>query len=102
MQRLGKHVPAATDMHVTIEVLLETAFPTRSVKGAISRTTTARRGSWNGVTVQKGLKQGRREIVIVRNRYQEKSSEDIAGWRRLSVCCSDFLSVEISDSYGYL
>jgi hypothetical protein len=28
-QRLGKHVPAATDTHATIEVLLETVFSTR-------------------------------------------------------------------------
>jgi hypothetical protein len=26
MERLGKNVPAATDMHATIEVLLETVF----------------------------------------------------------------------------
>jgi hypothetical protein len=31
-QRLGKHVPAATDTHATIEVLLETVFSTRSVR----------------------------------------------------------------------
>jgi hypothetical protein len=30
-QRLGKHVPAATDTHKTIDVLLETVFSTRSV-----------------------------------------------------------------------
>jgi hypothetical protein len=31
-QRLGKHVPAVTDTHATIEVLLETVFSTRSVQ----------------------------------------------------------------------
>jgi hypothetical protein len=31
-QQLGKHVPAATDTHATIEVLLETVFSTRSVQ----------------------------------------------------------------------
>jgi hypothetical protein len=30
-KRLGKHVPAAMDMHATIEELLETASSTRSV-----------------------------------------------------------------------
>jgi hypothetical protein len=30
-QRLGKHVPAATNMHATIEVLLEKVFSARSV-----------------------------------------------------------------------
>jgi hypothetical protein len=28
-QRLGKHVPAATDKHATIDVFLETVFSTR-------------------------------------------------------------------------
>jgi hypothetical protein len=31
-QRLGKHVPAATDMHATIEVLLETVLSAWSVQ----------------------------------------------------------------------
>jgi hypothetical protein len=31
-QRLGKHVPEATDIHATIEVLLETVFSTQSVQ----------------------------------------------------------------------
>jgi hypothetical protein len=31
-QRLGKHVPAATDTHVTIEVLLQTVFSIQSVQ----------------------------------------------------------------------
>jgi hypothetical protein len=31
-QRLGKHVPAATDTHATIDALLETVFSTRSVQ----------------------------------------------------------------------
>jgi hypothetical protein len=31
-QRLGKHIPAATDTHATIEVLLETAFSIRSLQ----------------------------------------------------------------------
>jgi hypothetical protein len=31
-QRLGKHVPAATDTYATIEVLSETVFSTRSVQ----------------------------------------------------------------------
>jgi hypothetical protein len=32
--RLGKHVPAATDAHARIEVLLETVIPTRWVQRA--------------------------------------------------------------------
>jgi hypothetical protein len=31
-QRLGKHVPAATDTYANVEVLLETVFFTRSVQ----------------------------------------------------------------------
>jgi hypothetical protein len=31
-QRIGKHVPAATNMNTTIELLLETVFSTRSVQ----------------------------------------------------------------------
>jgi hypothetical protein len=31
-QRLSKNIPAATDTHATIEVLLETVFSTRSVQ----------------------------------------------------------------------
>jgi hypothetical protein len=32
MQRLGEHVPAATDMYATIEVVLGTVLSTRSVQ----------------------------------------------------------------------
>jgi hypothetical protein len=31
-QRIGKHVPAATNTNTTIELLLETAFSIRSVQ----------------------------------------------------------------------
>jgi hypothetical protein len=31
-QRLGKYVPATTNIHATTEVLLQTVFPTRSVQ----------------------------------------------------------------------
>jgi hypothetical protein len=37
-KRLGKHVPAATDTLATIELLLETAFSTRSVQRDIRKT----------------------------------------------------------------
>jgi hypothetical protein len=36
-----------------------------------------------GVAVQRGLEPASRETAIVRNRYQEMSSEDNAGWKRL-------------------
>jgi hypothetical protein len=31
-QRIGKHVPAATNTHTTIQLLLDTVFSTRSVQ----------------------------------------------------------------------
>jgi hypothetical protein len=39
-QRLGKHVPAATDAHATVEVLFETVFFTRSVPKCYKQGTT--------------------------------------------------------------
>jgi hypothetical protein len=54
-QRLGKYVPAATDMHAKTEVL-DTVFPTRSVQGLIRKTTGATKSVlwgrlWRKVTV---------------------------------------------------
>jgi hypothetical protein len=65
-QRLGKHIPAATDTHGTIEVFLETVTSTRSVhKGykegnwgnriSSVRESVRKRGSWKGAAVQRGL-----------------------------------------------
>jgi hypothetical protein len=31
-QRIGKHIPAATNTHTTLELLLESVFSTRSVQ----------------------------------------------------------------------
>jgi hypothetical protein len=53
--------------------------------------------SWKGAAVQRGLKHGSREIAIVRSRYQATTSEDTAGWKRLSVCDSDLYIVEVID-----
>jgi hypothetical protein len=39
-QRIGKHVPAATNTHTTIELLLETVFYTRSLQRGYKE------GSW--------------------------------------------------------
>jgi hypothetical protein len=68
---LGKHVPAATDTHTTIEVLLETVSVQRSYKednweNRISsvRDSVRKRGSWKGVAVQRGL-----ERVKLKNLY---------------------------------
>jgi hypothetical protein len=36
-QRLDKHVPATTDTHATIEVLLETEFSTRSLQRSYNK-----------------------------------------------------------------
>jgi hypothetical protein len=58
-------------------------------KRVIRRTTEQEYFSWNGVAVQKGIESGSRGLVIVKSRYQETTSEDPAGWKRLSVCASD-------------
>jgi hypothetical protein len=50
----------------------------------------ARIHSWKRAAVQNGLEHGSRRICIVRDRYQETSSEDTVSWR--FVKC-----VEISD-----
>jgi hypothetical protein len=51
------------------------------------RTIEARILSWKGAAVQRGLEPGSTEIAIVRSSYQETSSEDNAGWERLSMVC---------------
>jgi hypothetical protein len=43
-----------------------------------------KRGSWKGAAVQRGLESGIRGLGIVRNRYQETSSEDTAYWKNLA------------------
>jgi hypothetical protein len=46
-------------------------------------------GSWNGAAGQRIPEPGNRGIAIVRNRYQEISSDYTAGCKRLGVCSSD-------------
>jgi hypothetical protein len=45
--------------------------------------------SWKGAAIQRKLEHEKKELAIVRSRYQETSSEDTSGWRRLIVCCTD-------------
>jgi hypothetical protein len=65
-QWLCKHIPAATDMHATIEVLLETVFSTRSLHRGYKEDnwgnqvssvweSVRKRDSWKGVAAQRGL-----------------------------------------------
>jgi hypothetical protein len=68
-QRLGENVPAATDKHVTMAVLLETMFSTRPVQRGYKEDNWGNRvsyvpkavkkmdrsGSWNGAAVRRGL-----------------------------------------------
>jgi hypothetical protein len=66
-QRLGKHVPAATDTHATIEVLLGNMFSARSMKKAYkkdkwgNRISSVRESvkeecfSWKGATAEREL-----------------------------------------------
>jgi hypothetical protein len=51
-------------------------------KGVIRRITEARIGVLKGATIWRGLELGSREIDIIRSRYQERSNEDTAGWKR--------------------
>jgi hypothetical protein len=99
-QRLGKHVPTATDTRATIEVLLETLFSTRSVpksykeanwgyQASSVRESVKKRWSWNGAAGQRILEPGSSGIDIVRNRYQETSNEDTDVFKRLRMCSSD-------------
>jgi hypothetical protein len=66
-QRIGKHFPAATDTHATIEVLLERVFSTLSVQRSYKEDSCGnrvssvweavkKRGSWKGAALQRGLK----------------------------------------------
>jgi hypothetical protein len=43
--------------------------------------------SWKGAADHRGLEPGSREIAIIRSLYQETSSEDTAGWKRLRITC---------------
>jgi hypothetical protein len=65
-QRLGKHVPAATDTHATIQVSLETVFSTRAVQRGYKEDiwgnrvsfvwkSVKERGRWKGAAIQIGL-----------------------------------------------
>jgi hypothetical protein len=54
-------------------------------------------GSSKGAAIQTGLQPGSRGTAIVRSHYQATTNEDTAGWKRLSVYCSELKSVEISD-----
>jgi hypothetical protein len=50
--------------------------------------------NWSkGTTLQRGLEPRSRGVAVIRRHYQETSSEDTAGWKRLSMCASYLLSV---------
>jgi hypothetical protein len=50
----------------------------------VTRTTEARKFSWNGAAVQRGSESESRGLVIVRSRNQATTSEDTAGWKDLA------------------
>jgi hypothetical protein len=79
-QRLGKHVPEETVTHATGETWCRLRGLRR---GVIKKRTGANKwvDSWQSVLYG--------TWAIVGSSYQETSSEDIAGWKRLSVCSSD-------------
>jgi hypothetical protein len=113
-QRLGKYVPAATVTHATGETGCCLRGPRRGDKkeywgnqfcwalrgrltrdGAIVELTVE---SWvvHGRLWQEDLSAWSWRMSTVRNRCQ-RTAEAIAGWKRLSRCCGDLWSVEISD-----
>jgi hypothetical protein len=55
-----------------------------------------KRCSCKGAAVPRALENEAEGIAIFISRYQETSSEDSEGWKRLSVCDSDVYSVELS------
>jgi hypothetical protein len=65
-QRLGKHVPAATDKHATIKVLLETVFSTRSMPRSYKE------DSW-GNRVSSVWKAVKKRIQLVGSRRSERT-----------------------------
>jgi hypothetical protein len=52
---------------------------------AISLGVSCNRGSCKGAAVQSGLEPGSRGIAIVISRYRATTSEDITGWKSLSM-----------------
>jgi hypothetical protein len=78
-------VSKAMDTHATIEVLLETVFSTQSVQMGYKETTEARSGSWKGAAIQRGLEPSSTGIATASSCYQATTSEDITGWKRISV-----------------
>jgi hypothetical protein len=48
-----------------------------------------KRGTWKEAAIQRGLEPGSRGRAIVRSSYQATTSEETAGWKKLSVCSSD-------------
>jgi hypothetical protein len=63
-QRLGKHVPAATDTHAITEVLLEVVFSIRYVQRGSKE---ANWNSWNGFAIYTWLSNFRIYIIIWQN-----------------------------------
>jgi hypothetical protein len=108
-QRLGKHVPMATNTHITIELVLEMVFCTRSLQSVYKEDSCSPQFSWEFSSVRKAVKKRvscmsdhlkvwlfkRRLCVIQRNCYssnvkilcQEMASEDCNRLRMLVYVC---------------
>jgi ParB-like chromosome segregation protein Spo0J len=92
-QRLGKHVPAATDTHATIEVLLETVFSTRSMQRGYKEDTAE--SVLYGRLWREDLRAEAEEFPLLETVIRERLLTT-AGWRRLCECCGDLWIVEVS------
>jgi hypothetical protein len=84
-QRLGKHVPTATNRRATVEVLLETGISTRSVPRSYLEDNRRDQVSSVREFVKRGFERVKLKNLHCWSRYQETSNVDTAGWRRLSV-----------------
>jgi hypothetical protein len=71
-QLFGKHVPAVTDTHATIEVLLETGFSTQFVPRSYKEENWSNHRHLEGSRRSERTWARKQRIAIVRSRYQKR------------------------------
>jgi hypothetical protein len=82
-QRLGKHIPVATDTYATIDELLETVFSVRSVP----KSSKSLVESWQSYFLV-NHEHGNTGISVVRGCYRATTNDDNR-LRRLDLCSSE-------------
>jgi hypothetical protein len=93
----NKHVSTATNQHSTIEELLETLFLWWSMPRGYKEDNWSKKGQLEGSCHSERTWAWKQMNSHCWSHYQATTSEDTAGWKRLSICFSDMWSVEISD-----